>query len=200
MAGNELTQKDNMDLTTPFDWTQNIELIKETITKNLSPVEFNMFLAMAKMYKLNPLKREIYSIKYGDRPAQTIVGRDGYYQLAKETPGYDGYEVKEHLEWDTTNKPKDTSYVDCTVWIKGLSHPIIERAYLGEYNKGVNQLWKTMPITMLRKVAESRAFRRAAGAFGTYSEEEMSNSTISNPIVENGISKEQAKKNITEKF
>jgi len=174
---NEMVEKKEIyDLAEEGDWRKNIQLVKDTVTTGLSADEFKFFVYIAKMYNLNPLKREIYAIKYGDKPAQTIVGRDGYYQLAKTTPGYNGYETIDHIEYDASGKAKDSSWATCTVWIKDIEHPIVEKAYLGEYNKGYNALWKTMPITMIRKVAESRAFRRAAGAFGTYSEEEMSNS------------------------
>jgi phage recombination protein Bet len=171
---NELVQTKNIfDIDANVDWRANVQLVKESITTGLSDTEFKYFITMAKMYNLNPFKKEIYAVKYGDKPAQTIVGRDGYYQLAKTTPGYNGYETEDHIEYGPDKKPLDTSWAKCTVWIKEIEHPIVEKAVLGEYNKGYNGLWKTMPITMIRKVAESRAFRRAAGAFGTYSEEEF---------------------------
>lgn len=169
---NEITIKqEEIDSMLEKDWTKSLDIIKGMLTKNLTNEEFKMFLYIAKLYDLNPIKREIYMIKYGDS-AQTIISRDGYYEMLRRNENYNGHETILHLD---EKFPDDITkmWSECKVYLKGIEHPITEVAYYKESVNSSNAIWNKMPKTMLRKVAESRAFRKACGAFGTYSEEEM---------------------------
>lgn len=54
--------------------------IKAYIAPNATSKEVFMFLNIAKSYGLNPFKREIHFVKYGDKPGQTIVGYETYLE------------------------------------------------------------------------------------------------------------------------
>jgi phage recombination protein Bet len=169
---NEITVKqEEIDAILTKDWTKSLDIVKSMLTKNLTNDEFKMFLYIAKQYDLNPIKREIYMIKYGDS-AQTIISRDGYYELLRRKESYNGHETTLHLDEKFPDNTMNM-WAECKVYLKGIEHPITEVAYFKESVNANNAIWNKMPKTMLRKVAESRAFRKACGAFGTYSEEEL---------------------------
>jgi len=171
MANEIIINQEEMTKLLEKDWTKSMDLVKSMTTKNLTNDEFKLFVYIANMYGLNPIKREIYMIKYGDS-AQTIISRDGYYTMLKTNPSYNGHETILHLD---EKFPDDITkmWAECKVHLKGIDYPITEVAYYKESFNSNNQIWNKMPKTMLRKVAESRAFRKACGAFGTYSEEEL---------------------------
>jgi len=53
-----------------------------------------------------------------------------------------------------------------------MSHPIEVEVYASEYSTGKN-LWRDKPRTMIQKVAEAHALRRAFSISGLYSPEEI---------------------------
>jgi len=174
---NEITVKqEEIDLMLKQDWTKSLDIVKGMLTKNLTNDEFKMFLYIAKMYELNPIKREIYMIKYGDS-AQTIISRDGYFEMLRRNENYNGHETILHLDEKYPDN-LNGMWAECKVYMKNLEHPITEVAYYKESFNSTNGIWNKMPKTMLRKVAESRAFRKAQGAFGTYSEEELQDVSV----------------------
>lgn len=54
--------------------------------------EFKFFTALCKARKLNPFLKEAYCIKYGNQPAQIVVGKDAVLKRAILNPHYDGME------------------------------------------------------------------------------------------------------------
>ena len=67
----------------------------------------------------------------------------------------------------------------CTVWRTDTQTPFIVEVAYEEYvqrnQKGITRFWKEKPKTMLKKVAESQALRKAFDITGLYSKEEMGN-------------------------
>ena len=51
----------------------SIDDVKKFIAPNATDKELFMFMGIAKSYGLNPLKREVHSVKYGNAPASIIV-------------------------------------------------------------------------------------------------------------------------------
>lgn len=146
-------------------------LTKETIKKYLcataSDQELMMGLQIAKTFKLNPLKREVYFVKYkADQPMQVLVGYEVYLKRAERSGKYDGLEIT------SEGKVEDgTLKAIVKVFRKDWSRALIHEAYYSEYvqmkkdfNTGKeepNKFWKTKPVTMIKKVAVSQAFRMA---------------------------------------
>ena len=54
--------------------------------------EFKFFTELCKFQKLNPFLKEAYCIKYGNQPAQIVVGKDTFLKRADAHPQYDGKE------------------------------------------------------------------------------------------------------------
>ncbi len=162
---------------------EKIELLKRTVAKGVTDDEFQIFLALAQKYDLDPFARQIWCVKYDkNEPAAIFTGRDGFLHLAHMTGQFDGMETTVRKE----NEPlvikdkygrvkinSDFQYVaTCTVYRKDMNHPITVEVWEEEYNTG-NKFWTTKRRTMIQKVAESQALRRAFDISGLYAPEEF---------------------------
>jgi len=59
---------------------------------NITLPEFKMFSELCKARGLNPFLKEAYIIKYGNNPAQIVVGKDAILKRAILHPQFDGRE------------------------------------------------------------------------------------------------------------
>ena len=140
-------------------------LTKETIKKFLCPSasdqELMMGLQIAKTYKLNPLKRELYFVKYGTEPMQVLTGYEVYLKRAERSGKYQG--MKAWTEGTIeTNDLKACIDVYVKDWPKPLYHEVFYSEYVQRRKDGqINKFWASKPITMIKKVAVSQAFRLA---------------------------------------
>lgn len=144
-----------------------VETIKKYLCPKASDQELMLGLQIAKTFKLNPLKREVYFVKYkDDQPMQVLTGYEVYLKRAERSGKYNGLEVtSEGLVSDGSLKAK------VKVYRKDWDHPLTHEAYYTEYvqmkkdfNTGKmepNTFWKNKPVTMIKKVAVSQAFRLA---------------------------------------
>lgn len=149
-------------------------LTKDTIKKYLCPKasdqELMMGLQIAKTFNLNPLKREVYFVKYNEKdPMQVLTGYEVYLKRAERSGNYNGLEITSQ----GSIKNGDLKAV-VKVFRKDWTNPLTHEAFYTEYvqNKAVykdnvkigeepNKFWATKPITMIKKVAVSQAFRMA---------------------------------------
>lgn len=152
----------------------------------ISNQELVFFMNLCKMQKLNPLVgNEVYCIKYGNDPAQVVVGKGAYLRRAYEHPDYickeDGIVVARGK--DVIQKEGCCLYPGETLiggWCRvhynrnGHERTAFKEVSLSEYDKGQAN-WKTKPSTMINKVAISQCVREAfpKDYEGLYSEEEM---------------------------
>ena len=60
-----------------------IETIKNTVAKNATDEELDMFLSLASNYDLDPFSKEIWFIKYKGKDPQIFTSRDGFVKIAK---------------------------------------------------------------------------------------------------------------------
>lgn len=128
----------------------------EQTNSNLLQNEMAQFVAIAMTFNLNPWKREVYPIAYGQgngRKLSIIVGYEVYLRRAEEFPQYDGYETK----FNGTGADMSCT---CIVYRKDRNHPIGATVFLREYTQN-NQMWNNKPHVMLEKVAIATALRRA---------------------------------------
>lgn len=122
------------------------------IAKSLTKEERMQFLQIAQMSNLNPWKKEIYCIKFGDK-LSIVTGYEVYIKRAEKSGMLDGWECK------TTGEIKQgTLKAICTIYRKDRKQPFVWEIDFSEYNRDRN-LWKTKPKTMLKKVAVAQAFR-----------------------------------------
>lgn len=166
------------------NWTQeDIKLIKETVANGASPSEFKLFLYTAAKYELDPLIKQIWCVKYGERPAAIFTGRDGFLHIAHKSNQFNGMETT-----PIRNDKGQLVAARCVVWRKDMTHPFTVEVPLAEYDLSVKpgqtgkpNNWNKMPETMLKKVAESQCLRRAFDISGIYSPEEMDEVQDSTP-------------------
>jgi len=130
------------------------EDVKKYIAPNATDKELFLFMNIAKSYGLNPFKREIHFVKYGQSPASIIVGYETYIKRADATGKLDGWRA-----WiEDKGKPDERAVIQ--IKRKDFSDPFIWEVYRHEFDtKQAN--WNRMPAFMLKKVAIAQGFRLA---------------------------------------
>lgn len=149
-----------------------------------------MFIELCKAQKLNPFVRDAYLVKFGNQPAQIIVGKDVFIKRASENPNFNGMKAGivildkngDIKEREGALKLKEEELVGgwCEVHLKDKDFPVKSVVSFEEYaqkkNDGtLNSMWSSKGATMIRKVAQSQALREAFPneLRGLYQQEEM---------------------------
>lgn len=172
---------------------KDIELIKNQIIPEGSQEDLEMLLYQAKRTGLNPITRQIYGIFRSVRQGNNWIKKmtvqtsiDGFRVIAERTGDYGG-QSEPFFEVD-----KDGKLICCKMTVfrfRGdTRYPAATAvAYWEEYcqkdkDGNLARMWKDMPRTMLSKVAEALALRKAypQDLSGLYTNDEMSQSD--NPI------------------
>jgi len=157
---------------------EQVNLIKTTIAKDCSDDEFKLFLYQCKRTGLDPLTRQIYAIKRSGRMTiQTSI--DGFRVIAERSGTYAGQD-----EPVFTYKADGTSILKCAVTVYRFAHgqryPAgVGVAFYDEYYPNPMNLQKTLKHTMIAKVAEALALRKAfpQDLSGLYTGDEMQQAT-----------------------
>ena len=160
---NEVIKKEPTEIITPVDEKTIVEYLDTTgLTKSLLPKEKAMFVNMARLYGLNPFKREIYCTVYGEgqyRQCSIVTGYEVYLKRAERIGKLDGWQAQ------VTGSLQDgTLAATVTIWRKDWTHPFMHTAYYTECVQTKrtgepNAIWRKMPSFMVRKVAIAQAFR-----------------------------------------
>lgn len=142
-----------------------LELIRKHIAEGATAGEFELFVYDAQSRGLNPLKKQIYFVKYGGKPSHQ-VGIDGYRAIAESTGKYDGQDETVYGDDFTYNNSLTApEWAQATVYKKGCSRPFVARVYFKEYvqvfGSKVGSQWAQRPYHMLAKCAEALALRKA---------------------------------------
>jgi len=150
------------------DMALNVADIKKYICPSATDKELFMFLGIARSYGLNPLKREIHFVKYGNNPASIIVGYEVYLKRAEATGKLGGWKC-----WIEKDEIGEKAVIEIKRTDQEI--PIRWEVYRKEFDRQ-QATWKTMPMFLLKKVAISQGFRLAfPGDLGgmPYTAEEM---------------------------
>ncbi|AZV58850.1 phage recombination protein Bet [Clostridium sp. AWRP] len=153
--------------------------------------EVGVFLQLCKGQKLNPFLREAYLVKYGNKPATMIVGKDTFTKRESRNPDSEGHEAGVIV----INLKKEIEQRSGTFYLKGQEKLVGGWAkayrknkkfpteitvtldeYIGTKSDGsTNSNWTKRPATMIRKVALVQALREAypEDFEGLYVAEEM---------------------------
>lgn len=124
------------------------------VGQNVPQEEAKRFLELCKAFNLNPFEREIYLVSYG-KQVNIIIGYEAYLKRAERSGKLDGWKV-----W-TEGKIEDGTLKACIeVKRKDWSEPFYHEVYFSEYKQDTH-IWKTKPITMIKKVAIAQGFRLA---------------------------------------
>ena len=167
---------------------EQVQLIKDMYAKQATNEELSLLMYMSNKYGLDILTKQIWCIKFGSAAAQIYAGRDGFLEVGHRSGKFNGIETKvtrieepiyiEYSTWENKVRVKKTFSSEyqfvatCTVFRTDMEHPITVEVYEEEYSTG-QSLWQTKRRTMIGKVAESQALRKAFSISGIYAEEEM---------------------------
>lgn len=166
---------------------EQVDLIKSQIAPGATPDELNLFMYQCKRTGLDPLTRQIYAIHRRQRNAdgsysmkmtiQTSI--DGFRVIAERSGSYAGQDkpVFNYAGDDRLLSAEVTVYRFAA---DGTRYPAATgvafwNEYVQEYNGKASGLWGKMPHTMLSKVAEALALRKAypQDLSGLYTSDEM---------------------------
>lgn len=165
--------------------------VKNYLTRGngaITAQEAVLFMNLCKFQKLNPFLNEAYLVKFGDKPAQQITGKDAFMKRAESHEQFEGYRAGLIIARDKEVMEVEGSFTVsgdvllggwCEVYRRDRKFPIVAKVGFDEYNKG-QSTWKDMPKTMIRKVAIVQALREAfpANLGGMYVEEEVEYETL----------------------
>lgn len=165
-------------LTQPEWTTEQIDLIKKTCCNGATDNQLKLFLHTAKKSGLDPLSKQIYAVIYGGTMS-IICGIDGYRLIAERSGKYRGqvgpfWCGKDGVWKDVWLDKEKPAACKVGVYHKDFAEPLFSVVKFESYNTNKN-LWAKMPETMIAKVAESNALRRAFpnNFLGIYTQEEM---------------------------
>lgn len=137
--------------------------------------EYKAFTELCKCRKLNPFLKEAYLIKFGNAPAQIVVGKDAVFKKALRNPNYNG--LRSGIIVKTKNgeiiERKGCFYDIGTeqlvggwaeVYRKDIEYPTYCSVAFSEVAQtkaggSLNSNWATKGATMVEKVAKVRALR-----------------------------------------
>ena len=158
--------------------------IKRTLCPKATDQEAANFLHLCRYMGLNPFVRDAYLIKYGDKEASMVVGKDAFTKRADSHPQFGGMEsgvIVRTGDKEPVNR-KGTLVLDGEKLVGGWAR--VARAdrkldtdttvSFGEFDTG-RSMWQKMPATMIEKVAIVKALRTAFPATfsGLYDQAEM---------------------------
>lgn len=154
--------------------------------------EFKFFTELCKARKLNPFLKEAYCIKFGNQPAQIVVGKDAVLKRAIRNPEYNGMEsgvIVERIDTGDIIERKGTFYLKAKenlvggwakVYRKNWEYPTYCSVAFDEVAQktkdgNLNSNWSGKGATMVEKVAKVRALRETfiEDLGGMYEAEEM---------------------------
>lgn len=162
--------------------------------------EFKFFTELCKARKLNPFLKEAYCIKFGNQPAQIVVGKDAILKRAIIHPDYDGMEsgvIVQVIETGEIIERKGTFYLNseeklvggwAKVYRKNWKYPTYCSVSFDEVanrkkDGSLNSNWAGKGATMVEKVAKVRALRETfiEDLQGMYDADEMNAPTPEAP-------------------
>jgi phage recombination protein Bet len=169
------------------DINLSFQIVRNFLTRgdtSVTDAEIIQFISLCKANKLNPFIGEAWLVKYDAKsPAQMLTARDAFMKRAEENPKYEGYrsgvillrEKEIIYQEGAFFLPTDTLVGGwAEVHRSDRKFPVLQRVRLVEYTTG-KSTWAKMPGTMIQKVAEAHAFRKAFPMVmaGLYTPEEM---------------------------
>ena len=158
--------------------------------QNASDIEMQYCMRVAESFNLNPILKQIFFIERKSNVGgqwitkiEPLAGRDSFLTLAHRSGKFAGIEtttdIKDVAKLTNGKWEKQSDLVaKCCVYRADMERPVIVEVSYSEYVQKTNQgevtkFWKEKPETMLKKVAESQALRKAFDITGLYAEEEI---------------------------
>ena len=166
---------------------------------NVTDKEMKLFIELCKSQRLNPFIHEAHLIKYGDKPATMVVGKDVFLKRAQANPRFKGFKAGIFvIDANGKGKDREGSMVLsgekvvggwAKVYVDGYEEPMYDSVGFDEYagrrrDGSLNAQWAGKPGTMIRKVALVHALREAfpESLQALYDESEMAQAMPSEPL------------------
>lgn len=141
------------------------------IPQNASDEQLAAFAMVAAQYKLNPLTKEIYAFPAKGGGVTPMISIDGWLKLLHCNPDFDGME---HAY------AEDGSWVECRIYSKRYSRPIVAREYREENEMKGSPVWSQRPRRMLKHRATIQAIRYFGNYGGLVDKEEAEEAEMRN--------------------
>ena len=161
-----------------YDDDKTLAMIKATCCPDATGMELAAFIEQCKRTQLDPLSRQIYAIKRGNKTTVTVA-IDGFRLIAERTGDYQGqsgpYWCGPDGDWrDVWLSKTPPTAAKIGVWRDRFREPCWGVARFDAYSTGGN-MWQKMGDVMLAKCAEALALRKAfpQELSGLYTEDEM---------------------------
>jgi len=166
-------------------------IVRKFLVAGSGPVtekEIVQFMTLCKYQGLNPFLRDCYLVKYGSEQAAIITSKDFFLKRARSAQDLEGYRAGVIVSRDGQIEeteglvPQGAELLGgwAEIYVKGWKFPVKIQVSFNEYvgrkrDGSPNQMWKTKPGTMIRKVALVQALRESfPGLYGgLYSPEEI---------------------------
>ena len=180
---------------TELESKEKVALIKRMFAKGANDDEFALLLELSKRYNLDPFKKQIFYIP----GTGILVSHAGMIHIAHQSGNWAGMKTfiitKDGEEKLIADDPRNIAGAVCYVyrkdWIEPLIHAVTFREYFKPSRSNYPSAWEKMPETMVKKVAEAGALRRAFDLGGLYIEEEMDTSYTAYDVQEEKAEVEQ---------
>ena len=147
-------------------------------------------MEVARSVGLNPILKEIYFVERKQKVngnwitrVEPMPGRNAWYKVAHLSGKFGGIESETHIEsvpffengrWAEKPDLVATATVYRTDTDKPFTVKVAYHEYVQRTSKGeITSFWKNKPETMLKKVAEVQALRKAFSITGLYDEAEV---------------------------
>jgi phage recombination protein Bet len=160
---------------------EQVNLIKKQIAPKATNDELQLFLYQAKRTGLDPLTRQIYCIHRRQKQGNDWIDKmtiqtsiDGFRVIAERSGNYGGQDEPEFFN--------EEGKLNCKIRVYKFRgeqryQASVGVAYWDEYcpQAGQDHMWRKMPHTMIAKVAEALALRKAypQDLSGLYTNDEM---------------------------
>lgn len=167
----------------------------EFIKKQFFPIgataqDMEYCLKVANIYELNPITREIFFVERNAKingqwvtKVDPLVSRDGLLSIAHKSSKFGGIKSESFLketpilvngQWEVKKDLCAIAQVYRTDTKEVFSSEVYYSEYVQKTKQGeITRFWAEKPNTMLKKVAESQALRKAFNINGMYIPEEI---------------------------
>jgi len=119
----------------------------------LTPEQKRMFLRLCVEFGLNPFRKEIFAVSYGN-DFNFITSYSVYLKRAERSGLLNGWKC------ETIREEGQLKGAKIVIYRKDWDHPFEWTVSLSEFAR-TNNSWRSMPEFMIRKVAIAQAFRLA---------------------------------------
>ena len=137
-----------------------VRVLQRTLCAKFTPEQMLLYLTICRRKGVDPFT-EAYGFPSSEGGLAFGLRIDGMRALAMRTGQYVRREVETLLSPPGPDGKRQVIGARASVWRKGMDAPVVEEAYLAEYDRPGGRGWEQFPETMIRKVAESKALRAA---------------------------------------